>query len=289
MTLLGKIFTVLVFVMSILFMGFAVVVFATHKNWKMMVTNEAATERYPKGYKKRLEEELQTNKTLKEELAKLSGQLAQEQAARRHAIGALETKLAEAQQRLTEKEAELRTLQSTEGEAAAALKTAQLTVDGLRGEVAQLRVDIRTAQTDRDSQFQKVVQLTDQLHAAQGVEVNLKERQKQLLVDITKYKEIVDKLPDSLKTSVRASAPDLYGLVLQVGAKGLIEVSLGYDDGLRVGHRLEVFRDNAYLGFAVVEKTDPNKSVARIDEKSQKGKVEVRDRVATRIGRTGTG
>ena len=288
MTLLGKVFTVLIFVMSVLFMGFAVAVFATHKNWKMLVTNDAATEKYPKGYKKRLDEELQTNKSLREEIEKLKLQLAQEQAARRHAIGALETKWTEASQRLGEKQAELVTLQATEGEAAAALKTAQITVDGLRSQVAQLRVDIRTAQTDRDLQFKKVVDLTDQLHAAQGLERNMKERQVQLIAEITRYKEIVDKLPDDLKEKVRASAPSVYGTVIAV-EKNLIEVAVGSDDGLKVGHRLEGFRDNAYLGNAEILKTEPNKSVARVDEKSQKGKIEVRDRVATRLGRTGTG
>lgn len=242
MTLLGKVFTVLIFVMSVLFMGFSLAVFATHKNWKTMVTNPTNDDK--RGLVERLQDQLATNKSLRGEIEKLKVQLAQEQAARRHALGSLDTKLAEASQRLSEKEAELRTLQSTEGEAAAALKTAQITVDGLRGEVSQLRADIRQAQNDRDLQFRKVVDLTDQLHAAQGLERNLKERQVQLITEITKYKEVVDKLPDELKEKVRASAPSLYGTVIAVG-KNLIEVSLGSDDGLKVGHRLEVFRDNA--------------------------------------------
>ena len=43
MTLVGKIFTVLIFVMSIVFMSFAVMTFATHKNWKEYVTNPVVT------------------------------------------------------------------------------------------------------------------------------------------------------------------------------------------------------------------------------------------------------
>ena len=34
MNLVGKIFTVLILVMSILFMGFAMMVYATHRNWR---------------------------------------------------------------------------------------------------------------------------------------------------------------------------------------------------------------------------------------------------------------
>ena len=37
MNLVGKIFIVLIFVMSILFMGFVVAVYATHTNWRDVV------------------------------------------------------------------------------------------------------------------------------------------------------------------------------------------------------------------------------------------------------------
>jgi len=81
-------------------------------------------------------------------------------------------------------------------------------------------------------------------------------------------------------------APPLDGIVTAVSDKNLIEVSLGSDDGLRVGHRVEVFRDNNYLGSAMVLKTDPDRAVAQVDEKSQRGLIKVRDRVATKLTRT---
>ena len=34
MTLVGKIFTMLIFVLSIIFMAFSIMVFATHRNWR---------------------------------------------------------------------------------------------------------------------------------------------------------------------------------------------------------------------------------------------------------------
>ena len=37
MTLLGKIFTVLILIMSVLFMSFSIMVFATHQNWQKLV------------------------------------------------------------------------------------------------------------------------------------------------------------------------------------------------------------------------------------------------------------
>ena len=38
MTLVGKIFTMLILIMSIIFMAFAMMVFATHRNWKDTAT-----------------------------------------------------------------------------------------------------------------------------------------------------------------------------------------------------------------------------------------------------------
>ena len=41
-------------------------------------------------------------------------------------------------------------------------------------------------------------------------------------------------------------------------------------------------------GDSVVLKTDPDRSVAQVDDKSQRGLIKVQDRVATKLSRTGT-
>ncbi len=288
MTFIGKIFTVAILVMSVVFMSFSVVVFATHKNWKMLVTNDTPTEKYSLGLKQQLENLKETNNTLRTELDNIKNQLAVEQAARRHRIGVLETKLAESESRLSDKEAELRALQAAEGEAAEALKLAELTVSSLRNEVQGLRDEIRSVQTERDVFFMRVVDLTDKVNAAAGLEKVLEERQVQLLAQISQYKRVMDKLGVNPAMSVEGIPPKLDGIVLAVGSKNLIEISIGSDDGLKKGHGVEVFRDNSYLGHAVVLKTDPDRSVAQIDEKSQRGLIKVKDRVATKLSRTGT-
>lgn len=288
MTLLGKIFTVLILIMSVLFMGFSIVVYATHRNWQMLVDNPTATDKYPLGLKQRLETMKETNVNLRTEIDRLNSKLAAEQAARRHALGGLETKLVEGQKRLEEKEAELRARQSAQGEAAAALKTAQLTVEALRKEVEGLRAEIRVAQEDRDMQFDKVVTLTDQLHAAQGVERNLTERTQQLIAEVSAMKRVLDKFDLNPNASYENVAPDLDGIVTAVSQNDFIEVSLGTDDGLKEGHRLEVFRDNSYLGYAIVVRAAPDRAVAQVNEKSKRDLIKVNDRVATKLSRSRT-
>ena len=131
MTLLGKVFTVLIFVMSILFMGFSVVVFATHRNWKMLVDN-TDTAKGPFGTEAATAAaQVETNKSLRAELDGLTNQLAVEMAARRSALSALETKLADAQQRLSQKEAELAGLQSAQTEATAAIESCGNPAEGI--------------------------------------------------------------------------------------------------------------------------------------------------------------
>jgi hypothetical protein len=290
MTLLGKIFTVMIFVMSLVFMAFSVTLFATHRNWKMVVTNPAPTEVYGLGLMHQLKNERETNVNLRAELEDLKTQNAIEKTARRHAIGALETKLASVQQARDEQAAQLRTLQETESESAEALNVAMKTVEALRAAVENLRGEVRVAQGDRDKQFEQVVQLTDQLQGAMGTQRVLQERAQQLIAQVSDMKRVINAAGVDMQMDTDAVPPPLDGLVTAVGQSNLIEVSIGSDDGLRVGHRLEIFRDNNYLGHAMVVKTDPNRAVAQIDEKTQRGMIRVKDRVATRLtGRTRTG
>ena len=66
MNLVGKIFVVLIFVMSIVFAVLTVTVYATHKNWKLVCDNpqSQATLQHPVGLKQRLEDKTQQNRNL---------------------------------------------------------------------------------------------------------------------------------------------------------------------------------------------------------------------------------
>ena len=57
MNLVGKILIVLIFVMSLVFMSFAVAVYATHTNWRLRVMNETPTRENPLGLVKQLQAE----------------------------------------------------------------------------------------------------------------------------------------------------------------------------------------------------------------------------------------
>ena len=77
MNLVGKIFTVLIFVMSLLFMGVAVTVYATHTNWREAVVGSNEPGK-PKGLQPRLKEARTRNEELKDQKARLEQKLAKE-------------------------------------------------------------------------------------------------------------------------------------------------------------------------------------------------------------------
>ena len=95
MTLLGKIFTVLIFCMCTMFMAFSVMVYVTHINWKDKVLNEDTSGGKTLGLKKELEQKNTSISKLEEEKEQLLDQLELERAARRTAIASMHSKYLE--------------------------------------------------------------------------------------------------------------------------------------------------------------------------------------------------
>ncbi len=85
MNLVGKIFIVLIFVMSVLFMGFAVAIYASHKNWKTVVDAPET------GLKAQLEKEKSKSGQLASERDRLAEQRDAEELARRDVKSKLQT------------------------------------------------------------------------------------------------------------------------------------------------------------------------------------------------------
>lgn len=273
MTLVGKIFTMLILVMSVVFMAFSVMVFATHKNWKDEATKLQAQLNT-----------LQTSLKEAEDLrTRLQAQLAQEQAARRSALASLQVRAVRAEQTLAAKEKELADLSAAHSKVAEAARDAQTRLATLEDETRRLRDDLRGAQKDRDEVFIQVVDLTEKLNQAESLRQLLDERNKEAAFQLAQMKMVLDRhglAPDALVAHI---PPKVDGVVLEVSGKDLIEISIGADDGLKVGHALDVYRDSTYLGRIVIRKTGPDRAVGQILKELQRGQIKRGDRVTTRF------
>lgn len=285
MTLLGKIFTMLILIMSIMFMGFSVVVYATHKNWKVIATNPrtGGNEKFPLGLKFQIEDARARNKAATEELERLKSELAKERAARRTALAVLQTQLSQKSQQIQQKELELAALLAANQAAVQELKSTQDTMARLTDEVNSLRTKVRDAETDRDTQFASVVKLTDDIHQLQGVHTRLGERRDQLVVELSRYKKQLDARGIKVEDPVDPIVPKVSGEVTAVSSKGLVEISLGADDGLRADHQLDVYRNASYVGKIKIMKTSPDKSVAMILKDSQRLPIVKGDKVGSSL------
>jgi len=273
MTLVGKIFTMLILVLSIVFMAFSMMVFATHKNWK-----DSAGKLQSK-----LQAATSANNEAKAELQRLQNDLAREQAARKASLAALQVRATRAEETLTAKQNELATLAGAHSKATAAAEEAQRRLATLEDETKKLRDDLRGEQKKRDQMFSTVVNLTEKLNQAESLRQNLEEVNGQAVKQMSQMKMVLDRnglAPDSLVAHI---PPKVEGVVIDVNDKDLLEISIGADDGLKVGHSLDVYHGNTYLGRIVIRKTSPDRAVGQIQKEMQRGQIKRGDRVTTRF------
>ncbi|NUQ62903.1 MAG: hypothetical protein HUU20_10460 [Pirellulales bacterium] len=282
MNLVGKIFVVLIFVMSLVFMSFVVAVYATHTNWKEKVTAPET------GLDAKLKAANTQNQDLKDQLTKMEGQLAAETTSKREALAKLETENDELSRERDRLEKELANLQKDQRDAVAAMQATQNSLKSLRDEVEGLRTSIQKAQQDRETAFTELVKTTDQLHQTANELTVLKERSVQLGQQLADATAVLKQHGLEPIPALYAGVPaQVKGLVTAVSGNGMIEMSIGADDGLQKGHKLEVYRmaddQSKYLGRVEIVKTQPDKAAAKILPEYQKGAIQAGDRLAARI------
>lgn len=273
MNLVGKIFVVLILVMSVVFMSFAVMVYSTHQNWKEKAEAEA----------QRVSNLQATVAEREAEKAQLEAELTKELNAREQALAKLETERAELATQREELVKQRDELLVKDKAAVAALDAAQQNLARLTAEVDGLRKEIRDTQADRDKHFERAVALMDQIHQAEGEVKRLEERRIQLASQLASANLVLDRNGLHKDMPVDGIPPRLRGKVLAVNRDNMVEVSLGSDDGLRAGHTLEVFRGSKYLGRVEVLHATDDRAVGKVLPGYKKGVIQRDDDVATRF------
>ncbi len=283
MTLVGKIFTVLIFVMSICFMTASVMVFATHKNWKDYATNTVATPGKTIGLEKQLVDLRILENNLKDELERYKRKLEEERVARRAVLGSLNARLTKSETEQRAKDLEYGSLYADLSKVSEEYKLTQLRLTTLETAIAGTRLKLRDTEADLDDKFAAVVKLTDDLNQANGLQVSLKERNNQLAFQVTQMKLVMDANGLDVRSLVRHIPLPVTGIVLAVNSSDLVEISIGSDDGLKSGHILQVYRGNTYLGQITIRTTGPDRAVGQIDKKLQRGQIRKGDNVTTKL------
>ena len=277
MNLVGKIFIVLILIMSVLFMGFVVAVYATHTNWRDRVMNPDT------GLQAQLKNVQLEVERLTDQMTKTEQELATEKLARQNSLAQAETQkelLTKERDQLTDDYA---TKSQEARQAIAAMDQAHRSLAALRTEVEKLRADILSAVDVRDDAITSLIAKTDE---ANGLAVEMQTLQKQMVQtaeQLANAKEVLQKFDLNPEPSRYTTTPPkgLAGIVLAAPQNGLVEISIGSDDGLLVGHRLDAYRSSTYLGKIEVIRLVPDKAVCKVLPEFRKGIIQANDRVST--------
>jgi hypothetical protein len=178
---------------------------------------------------------------------------------------------------------QLDTVSGQHTQAVATAKTAQERLASLEKENQGLRDDLRAVQRDLDQKFLTVVDLNDKLNQAESFRQILDERNKEAAFENAKMKSVLNAhglRADELVTHI---PPPVDGEVLEVNGKDLILISIGSDDGLKVGHSLDVYRGNQYLGRIIIKSIDPDRAVGQVKRELQRGQIKQGDHVTTKF------
>ncbi|MCS7305965.1 MAG: hypothetical protein NZ602_12770 [Thermoguttaceae bacterium] len=283
MNLLGKIFTVLIFIMSLVFMSFAVAVYSTHKNWRELVlltSEEAHKAGKPLGLKWQLENAKKLQEELENQLTKLKGELDAEKAARQNDVSKLKTELAEMKQTNKTLEEAIKEVTIEKNKATQTLGEVTALNKKLSDDTSDLWQKWMEAKKERDEISSRLTTATVQLRQAEGELARLKDKLRQVsdqYADALGVLQLFGLNPDPDYYKVAA----VQGLVTAVRANGLVEISIGSDDGLRKGGILRVIRADGsmYLGQIEVLETQPDRAVCRIVPGSQQGAIQPGDKV----------
>ena len=265
MTLVGKILVIVIMACSLLFLGFSTVVFTTATNWKDATAKQ------------------------KEEVTKIQGKLSTLTADVEDAKKTVETAKAEKDKKLesfnleiANKEKEIAQALSELTQARTSLEKAQENANlaikeqvDRTGEVTQLRSQNEAIRTQADefklsktSLQEQVRTLERQLDTAKQNNSDLLERTA-VMGSFLRSKGFTDNVM-ILRGQIKGVAPppDVEGVITRVQGDGKrVEISIGSDDGLIVGHELSVYRLKPkvdYIGKIRIILVEPDKAVGEV-------------------------
>ncbi len=285
MSTLSKIFVVLLLVVSLCYLGVSVMLFTQRIDWPQKLDLERA--RHAESIKIR---DLQ--------IAHKQAEIDQARAVERELtgrLGLLETEKKDLHERLTramvdfdELKTQVSQLITRQGELTDQLKASQRNAEELRKQLDEKRLEAETTRAERDQANYELQQARRELEV---VNKNYSELERQT-VELAKEK---DKQQYVLQELVRQGIPvteiaahdvpkNLSGKIMSVSEQfNVAIVSIGQDDGVKVGYPFTIYRSDKFVARGTVEKVERDWCVVRWDPGLVKDKVQVGDDVTTSI------
>jgi septal ring factor EnvC (AmiA/AmiB activator) len=285
MTFVGKILVILIMVLSIFFLAASAFVFTTEKNWK-----EAA-----EAQKKKVGELTRDINAVKQELTQREQEVKVAQEEHKKQVAVLNSeinRLKDENQRAATEVSDTRKLIETAQEnvkaAQASTKAREDETKVLRETLASVQDQANKLKLEQTDLNQEIRELKRENEVAQSNNRDLRSRLTAALSELRRVGATSD--IRTLMARQRSTTPerDVDGVVKEVDATGRhLVISLGKDDGLVVGHELEVYHLKPfpeYIGKIRVDSTDVDHSVGTVIGKTSHGiKIKEGDLVSSKI------
>jgi chromosome segregation ATPase len=269
MTQVGKILVLVIMAFSLVFLGISTMVFVTSKNWKDATAKKDA------------------------EVKKVRGELQTAQAAVDAAKKTLEENDARAKQETKGLETRIRTLEDqnkrdlteitkVREQLAVQLATAKTSLDEVearRNETTLLRQQKSAVEKQANEYQLRQADLNDKIRELERMLDTATKNNSDLRERVAKYTTLLQSKglsTDITQIKGMENPPPVTGEVKKVDPTNKrLEITIGSDDGLVVGHELFLYRTKPraeYLGRGQIIAVDPDQSVVRVLGNTVQGK-----------------
>jgi len=269
MTFVGKILVVVIMAFSLIFLGMSAVVFTTENNWRQ------ATQEAKKKYddlERKNKATIADNEVARKDLEAAKSAHLAAQKALDDRINAMNADIKRAEEENSQSKTVLTQAQQS---ARSSLEEA----DAMRKEVALLREQKSEVEKQANEYKLHQTELNDQIRELSRNLETASNNGKALRDRVARFQTLLRSkgLSDDISQfKGTENAPPVEGEVVRVSARNdQLELSVGSDDGLAVGHELYLYRTKPrpeYLGRVRIISVDPDQAVGRVIKSTVQGK-----------------
>jgi len=269
MTQVGKYLVFAIMFFALIFLGITTTVFTTAKNWR------TATEEQKKKVSELTKKLSEAQAGVADAQKELGAAKANYDALAKQLndkIKLLEDENGREQQQITQARAEVTDAQTN-------AKTALVEADARRKDSIQIR-DQKSAVEKQANEFKlHQAELNDRIRELERILETATKNNTDLRDRVAKFSTLLRQngLSDDIsRIKGMESAPPVVGEVKRVDPSNRrVEITIGSDDGLVVGHELFLYRQNPrpeYLGKITIIAVDPDQAVGRVNGTTYHGK-----------------
>jgi hypothetical protein len=284
MSSIAKVFIIINFVLSVLFLGVSASFLSQH--WDYRQSYLEAKHVYRTDIEQR-DNELKQEKEGKDQLRAL---LSERTKSTKDAQDEIEN-LKQQNNRLTEDKQDLsnklKSLTQSFNQISDTVKNAESEKEKLKAQAKDAEQRVIVAESNAKAAYEELSKKEIELNELSGRLVQTEKMLKRSSKELWEAKQIVRSVRELNINlpSVIVKTPPIDGQILAVDAKvPLVMLSVGKDDGVEKGFQFTVYRENRYVGRVTIQEVYKDMSAAQIDPSMTVKAIQKGDSVTTKIG-----